>query len=180
MDASLLTDLFQAGTRWFLNWLSWLSSSASGPPLLLLLLPKVHYTVCNISHLIATSGIVLSGGYGALTSVEVIDPSTGQSCSLPSLPEERQSHTMDGLLICGGYRPSDTTCLSFSSGGWITSNTLVERRYRHTSWQTDKGVVLMGGIHSDTTSEIVPMDGEQGVSSFYLRHETRLLYYYHV
>jgi len=114
-------------------------------------------------------GIILSGGRAAnipitKTSVEVFVPSTGKSCSLPSLPDDRSYHTMDGTLICGGY--GTTTCLSFSSGQWITSNTLVETRYSHSSWQTDQGVVLMGGAKSGYTSEIVPMDGEQGETSF--------------
>ena len=109
-----------------------------------------------------------------MTSVEVFVPSTGQSCSLPSLPGDRYQHSMDGLLICGGgyYSSDPTTCVSFSSGEWITSNTLVEERYYHTSWQTDQGTVLMGG-DSGFTSEIVPMAGEQGGPSFAMEYETK-------
>merc|ERR1719153_1394297 len=48
-----------------------------------------------------TEGILISGGdsYG---SVEVFNPTTGQSCELPSLPYQRSRHTMDGMTICGG------------------------------------------------------------------------------
>ena len=117
-------------------------------------------------------GIILSGGDGARTSVEVFVPSTGLSCSLPALPDERYEHTMDSLLICGGYGSSATTCLSFTSGQWITSHNLVEERYYHTSWQTEQGLVLMGGVHSLDTSEIVATAGGQGGPSFAMQYST--------
>jgi hypothetical protein len=82
---------------------------------------------------------------------------------------------MDGLLICGGgsYNSTTlTTCLSFTSGQWITSHTLVESRYYHTSWQTEQGLVLMGGGGSPDTSEIVVMTGEQGGPSFAMQYPT--------
>ena len=119
-------------------------------------------------------GIILSGGYGAHTSVEVFVPSTGLSCSLPALPDERYEHTMDSLLICGGIYTSTaaTTCLSFTSGQWITSHTLVEKRADHTSWQTEQGLVLMGGEGSPYTSEIVATAGGQGGPSFAMQYST--------
>ena len=106
--------------------------------------------------------------------MEVFVPSTGLSCSLPALPDERFDHTMDSLLICGGYDSSTlTTCLSFTSGQWIPSHTLVEARYDHTSWQTEQGLVLMGGDYSLDTSEIVAKAGEQGRPSFAMQYRTR-------
>ena len=58
----------------------------------------------------------MSGGYefDGRTSVEVFVPSTGQSCTFPSLPDHgRSGHIMDGLLICGSSRDKTaaTTCL---------------------------------------------------------------------
>jgi hypothetical protein len=118
-------------------------------------------------------GIILSGGVGPFTRVEVFVPSTGLSCSLPALPDERFDHTMDSLLICGGYDSSTlTTCLSFASGQWVTSHTL-EGRYDHTSWQTRQGLVLMGGYGSPDTSEIVATAEEQGGPSFAMQYRTR-------
>jgi hypothetical protein len=120
----------------------------------------------------------MSGGWGAYdgteTNVEVYVPSTGQSCSLPSLPDQRYRHTMDSLYICGGYYYSSaaTNCLHFSSGQWYTSHTLVESRYGQSSWQTDQGLVLMGGDGSPSTSEIVPTAGEQGGPSFGMQYPT--------
>jgi hypothetical protein len=118
----------------------------------------------------------MSGGYGADTNVEVYVPSTGQSCSLPSLPAEREGHTMDSLYICGGgYSSSRTNCLHFSSGQWYTSHTLVEKRSGHSSWQTDQGLVLMGGRYRGWKygSEIVPTAGEQGGPSFAMHYRTK-------
>ena len=45
-------------------------------------------------------GILISGGKGALTSVEVYSPS--QHCELPSLPDIRGGHTSVGTTLCGG------------------------------------------------------------------------------
>jgi len=124
----------------------------------------------------AEEAILLSGGetYDAQNSVEVFSPTTGQSCSLPSLPDWRRGHTMDSLLVCGGSSfYARNTCLTFSSGKWMTSHSLVEERYRHTSWQTEEGVVvLMGGEGSPATSELVQMGGEQGEPSFAMQYST--------
>ena len=51
---------------------------------------------------------------------------------------------MDSLYICGGLY-SLTSCLHFSSGMWNYSHTLVEEREDHSSWETDQGLVLLGG-----------------------------------
>jgi len=131
----------------------------------------------------AEEAILLSGGgstIGAEKSVEVFSPSTGKSCSLPSLPDQRSAHTMNSLLICGGdhSKITRTTCLTFSSGKWITSHSLVIGRYDHTSWQREEGVVVLmggddrGGYGSSTTSELVQMGGEQGELSFPMQHKT--------
>lgn len=121
----------------------------------------------------------MSGGYefDGRTSVEVFVPSTGQSCTFPSLPDHgRSGHIMDGLLICGSSRDKTaaTTCLSFISGFWFTSHTLLEERGHLTSWKTDQGLVLMGGMQYENayTSEIVPMAGEQGEPSFAMEYES--------
>merc|ERR1711913_262433 len=46
-------------------------------------------------------GIMITGGDGARrASAEVFQVSTGQSCSLPSLPDERSGHTSNSLSLC--------------------------------------------------------------------------------
>ena len=109
-----------------------------------------------------------------LPSVEVLSLSSGQLCSLPPLPHARWYHTMDtdreSILICGGGEDTNT-CLSFISGEWVTSHTMMERA-AHTSWQRNKSVVLLGGLPdgSETTSEIVTMEGDQVGSAFPLQY----------
>ena len=78
---------------------------------------------------------------------------------------------MDSLLICGGAY-TYTTCITFSSGKWITSDNLYHRRDYHCSWQTEEGVVLMGGVvtGSQNTTEIVRVGVTQGRPTFPLKH----------
>merc|ERR1719233_2826235 len=135
------------------------------------------------------SGIVISGGaysnqqsqgrYESVFTVEVFNPITGQSCSLPSLPVENEDpaqgrlwwrHTMNGLLICGGS-VIDRECITFSSGQWVTSHSLSTRRVGHSSWNTEKQIVLMGGTDYFST-EIVMKGEEEGVEGFRLKYRT--------
>jgi len=102
-------------------------------------------------------GIIISGGsdwYGNSieTSVEVFNPITGQSCLLPSLPLGLFGHTMHELTVCGGRYDVDgytwdtrDTCITLSSGEWVTSHALISHRYTHCSWSTSSGVMLLGG-----------------------------------
>ena len=108
--------------------------------------------------------------------MEVFSPSAGISCFLPSLPDDRAYHTMETLLICGGSGElAKDTCISFLSGQWVVSHTMQERRAGHSSWETEEGVLLMGGgtetgsIHD--TSEIIPWDtGAQGIPAFVMQY----------
>ena len=44
-----------------------------------------------------------SNGDGArLKSAEIYNPRTGESCSLPELPDTRNAHTQNGEMACGG------------------------------------------------------------------------------
>ena len=103
--------------------------------------------------------------------MEVLNPTIGQSCLLPSLPDKRSYHTSAGLEICGGY-DTRTSCITFSSSGeWVTSHTLLEKRHHHVSWDTEEGTIIMGGEYSLTTTEIV-RKGEDSVPGFYLEYRT--------
>eukprot|EP00091_Calanus_sinicus_P017868 TRINITY_DN3888_c0_g1_i2.p1 TRINITY_DN3888_c0_g1~~TRINITY_DN3888_c0_g1_i2.p1 ORF type:complete len:316 (-),score=66.45 TRINITY_DN3888_c0_g1_i2:89-1036(-) len=121
--------------------------------------------------------IIISGGDGGdglHTSVQVFNPSTGLSCSLPSLPEGRIYHTQDGLMVCGGG-PSDKrqNCVTFTSGEWVLSHTLVNQRMVHNGWMTDQGLLLLGGGNHPFSTEIVTAGVEQGVESFAMKYDTR-------
>ena len=104
-------------------------------------------------------GILISGGDDTETSVEFFNPTTGHHCDLPSLLDERVDHTSDGLDLCGGLY-TRTTCITLSSGRWVTSHALAEERRYHTSWSSEAGLILMGGRDTDTTETI--SEGEYG------------------
>ena len=79
---------------------------------------------------------------------------------------------MDSLEICGGYYTS-TTCITFTSGQWVTSHALTEERLEHTSWSTQDGIVLMGGSYSGMTTEIISEGEYEGVPGYDLQYNTR-------
>ena len=85
----------------------------------------------NINKNIFYSGLIISGGEGSdstLKSAEVYVPSTGQHCQLPDMPVERSGHTMEGMVVCGGYSgDTETSCLTLTDG-WEKTTTLQERR----------------------------------------------------
>ena len=116
--------------------------------------------------------IVISGGMGANTSVEVFNPNTNQSCLLPSLPEQRISHTMDYLTICGGMY-TFTSCITFSSGKWVTSHSLPEERWYHNSWDSGTdSILLLGGMERPDTTNIVTEGEYQGEQGFNMEFST--------
>ena len=125
-------------------------------------------------------GVLISGGWngGGLKSVEMYNPATNTTCSLPQLPEARYQLSQDGGLACGGKGGNNTltTCVKWGSesGTWTQSHTLRQSRFTHVSWATEDGVYLMGGKDSSSrrTTELVKEDGsvEDGFS---LKYETR-------
>ena len=117
-------------------------------------------------------GILMTGGSGAYTSVELFNPTTGQSCELPSLPDNRLYHTSAGLEICGGGYGTWTSCITFSSGEWVASHHLVEERSDHCSWDTEEGTILLGGVYSSTTTETVKQGVSDGMAGFTLQYRT--------
>ena len=97
--------------------------------------------------------------------------STGHTCTLPSLPDERAAHTINTLTLCGGY-DTLTSCISFSSGVWVPSHSLAEERSSHTTWQREEGLLLLGGRYSPTTTELLTEGSEEGVPAFSLQYST--------
>ena len=77
---------------------------------------------------------------------------------------------MDSLEICGGG--DSTTCITFTSGQWVTSHALTEKRYGHTSWSTDAGIILMGGLDSGMTTEIISQGEYEAVPWFDMQYNT--------
>ena len=110
-------------------------------------------------------------------SVEIFNPVTNTSCSLPQLPNVRSYHSQNGGLVCGSWGVDGANnCVKWSPafGNWTKSHYLSMMRYGHVSWATDSGVYLMGDRDSAVTrTEKVKWDGssEEG---FGLKYETRL------
>merc|ERR1712098_212067 len=108
------------------------------------------------------------GGSG--TTVEVFNPVTGQSCSLPSFSTDRYGHTSVGGELCGPHN----YCSVLSSGGkWVSSHFLANNRPRgyHCSWTTGEGTILLGGGEYPTTTEIITEGTLDGMPGFTLEHE---------
>jgi len=118
-----------------------------------------------------TLGLLISGGYddfdSRLTDVEVWSPSTGQHCTVSSLPTSRGHHTQEGRTVCGGVGiDAGTSCLTLTAGGsWERTTTLQRKRFGHVSWASPSGTILMGGQGSLSSLSSEKID-ESGTSSF--------------
>ena len=96
---------------------------------------------------------------GGSASVELVmvEPQSGrvtQSCVLPDMPDQRAAHTSDGGLTCGGY-DRDTgealdSCISLTGEGWRETHKLRTKRSDHCSWSVQEGVVLLGGLETNS------------------------------
>ena len=124
------------------------------------------------------AGILISGGKGTETSVEVYSPGVNYHCLLPPLPDKRGGHTSDGMTLCGGYK-TERTCITFSSGKWVTSHALTEKRVGHTSWynKEEGKIILMGGMDQSewfgigvNTTETITEDEYNGVPGFSIKY----------
>jgi len=116
-------------------------------------------------------GVIVSGGYNgeeyiASTEVYFPTPGSGYTCSLQNMPSARYGHTLDQLgdgtvLACGGGGSGgEKTCDKFNGTSWSQHSTLLYYRDSHTSLPGHHDLLLMGGYHSTTTTELVE-GGEQ-------------------
>ena len=120
----------------------------------------------NILYYIA--GVLITGGdpYSSRNTAELYVPSTGASCTLPSLPDDRYAHTVsEGGLLCGGYYNQDS-CIMWSPdlGTWEEALTLNVKRELHVSWTPSNGntgTYLMGGQYSRDTTTLITNYGSQ-------------------
>ena len=122
--------------------------------------------------------MMISGGYGnrPKVEVEVISPGVNVSCSVPDLPQPRYDHTMNNNIVCGGGGGT-TSCDQLTSAGWTRSHTLIHKRWYHSSWEVEDGIILMGGVLSGTTSEIAKWDGTTE-ELFSMKYDTRYIHKY--
>ena len=88
---------------------------------------NVNFSVCNIDeesdacHHCHSSlpkiAVLVTGGNGSYSKVvEVIRGDGKPHCKMPSLPDERIGHTIDGDVLCGGIK-TKKSCLQFKA--WI-------------------------------------------------------------
>ena len=110
-----------------------------------------------------------------LDLVELFNPNTRTSCVITGkLDQPRIRHTGDGNLVCGSYGndgndyKSISSCYNVATGATIN---LLNGRSHHTSWSTDAGIYLLGGLGTGTTTELVTGDTTQ--AGFGLQYSTR-------
>ena len=126
--------------------------------------------------------ILVTGGVGIIaTSAEVLFTNGSSICELPQLSQSKSEHTQSGLTACGGW-VGDTrrNCIKFEAGAWKTlTDNLVKKRRGHSSWVNSNGhILLIGGFHSSTTTEIVYQNGTS-IKSFDLKYNTKLVFMHH-
>ena len=126
------------------------------------------------------AGVLITGGDPAGNTAELYLPFSNVSCTLPSLPENRDLHTVtEGGLLCGGplWGTTEDSCLMWSpdSGTWEEALILDVDRWRHVSWTPSSGntgTYLMGGGDNERTTTLVNNDGSQE-TGFPLKYEAK-------
>ena len=125
-------------------------------------------------HTLLISAILITGGYPFSATTELFVPSTGDSCQLPSLPVPSYGHIQNGYLACGG-RNTGRNCLLFDdlTGTWNWTP-IVLRHYRmgHVSWSFGEDTLLMGGEHSEMSTELV-LQASISMDDIILKYPTR-------
>ena len=63
--------------------------------------------------------VLITGGHntGVGGSVELYVPGSGAACRLPQLPDNREFHSLDSDLLCGGMG-TEESCLALATGLW--------------------------------------------------------------
>ena len=145
---------------------------------LCLLEPNLECFSHEVCRGLILSVIIITGGRdgnAASSSAEVWKPDVFPSpWSLPELPEGRDHHTQTGLTACGGGRSDATlrSCVTLSENGWIKSNNLIQPRSVHCAWDTGSGIILLGGVGSPNTTELLKEDGGSE-ELFHLKYPSR-------
>ena len=122
-------------------------------------------------------GMLIAGGWNwrgnktVRMSAEAYNPHIQKVCKLANLPDGRYGHTLCGGLLCGGGQGTERSCLKFGSSGFVkTTVSLKQKRDRHLCWNVPKGILLLGGKSSPSTTELVLRDGSASVMEFGLTH----------
>ena len=117
----------------------------------------------------------MTGGCGAEKSAEVI-LENGRTCTMtPDLPPPgRYGHSATGLTLCGSREEDTPTTCSTFTGQWYTSHQLGVQRWRHVSWDSPSGIILLGGGTGDTrqTTETLSRNSSTTTPAFQLPYDT--------
>ena len=83
------------------------------------------------------------------------------TCRMPGLPERRFHGTLNSYkYCCGGMdNSSQTSCVEFDQGSWITSNTNLVPRWFDSSWETENGIYLISGEQNSKSTTLAKTDG---------------------
>ena len=96
---------------------------------------------------------------GTLSSVEIFVPSSRLSYSCPPLPDVRFAHVQERSQYCGGlgtYSFYDGLfCYEFREGSWQSSANLSQLTMLATSFDSSGGLVIMGAIGLQQSTENV-------------------------
>ena len=92
------------------------------------------------------------------TAAGFYNPYTNVYCDLPPLSPTRYSHTLTGVVACGGYTSTSTvlsSCSTFNTatGNWTESYEIPPQRGQ-SAWQNSQGILLMGGRPAGANSSI--------------------------
>ena len=108
------------------------------------------------------TGILITGGYGTGSSVEVFIPSTGSQCSLPDLPGHRALyHIQAGNTLCGGGRGE--TCYTWHQGKWRETIDVLNLQSSVAETLEDGILVLGGDDESGPVDTILFLDKDLNV-----------------
>ena len=113
-------------------------------------------------------------------NLEVWNPGTKEGCIL-NKKFVRTGAPICGNLICGGNGENNLddqhTCLLFNPKSGEFRKTNVELkipRYQHMCWETERGILLMGGgrdmNYDKSLTELVSLDGSYSEPSFNLEY----------
>jgi len=122
-------------------------------------LPTANYT--------AGEGLLIVGGKQSETTVEFWSPD--MHCNLPSMNREMVwGPTVDYL---GGKVVACWTqsCDKFEAGSWSPLHDTLEPRDYHSSTVVGGKVLLMGGVHSRYSTELMPADGGESQEGFRIK-----------
>ena len=92
----------------------------------------------NKQNAYTSDAVLITAGYVA----EMYHPSSGTTCMLPTMQDDRYDHSLEGsALMCGGYYTS-ASCVQWSSvtGTWEEYLTLGVGRSIHVSWTPDPDI----------------------------------------